>query len=151
MRFFKRFKRLVFSFEKILNMGAGLRGYNISKIELGKLAPPPPHKSVCQPSICQPLTAVITLGYIHRLWNFWSSRSVVLPGFKSSRVHSEQYWEFKQTVRYFCVLRTDMQSVVIEIFTVDILVPSTVEVYSRLYSTFSAEMFLQSGPECYGE
>jgi len=49
------------------------------------------------------------------------------------------------------VLGTDVQSVVIEIFTVDTPVPSTVEVYSRLCSTFSAELFLQSGPECHGE
>ena len=44
-----------------------------------------------------------------------------------------------------------MQPVVIEIFTIDIPVPSTVEVYNRLCSTLSSELFLQSGPERHGE
>lgn len=49
------------------------------------------------------------------------------------------------------MLGTNMQSVVIEIFTIDIPVPSTVEVYNRVCSTFSAELFLQSGLERHEE
>jgi len=54
-------------------------------------------------------------------------------------------------VRFFRMLGTDMQSVVIEIFTIDIPVTSTVEVYNCVCSTFSAELFLQSGLERHEE
>ena len=82
------------SFDTVVTMAALHCGNGLSELTLATLCP---HKSVCQPCICQPLTAVSTLRYIHRLWHFWSSRSVVLPGFKNSRVHSEQYRAFKNS------------------------------------------------------